>query len=294
MLSQPTFGASPLRRRLREAILHLVNEMHHGSASDDRQRQQRHLDRRAEARIQSGIRNRSARDLMGWRLSERLVPIRRVTLDTDEQDIDVRFVVKARLRGHVKLLVGMVRANRPWTILPTFRRIVAVAFATGAYGLIFPTLWRLSAAYEPYRFALLMVAAITAMVVWLIIAHGLWEPQRYTGSPRLTHFYNLTTVLTLLVGVGCSYAILFLLFLIAVVVFVPAPLLEATIGEPIDWLNFPALAWLATSVATVAGALGASLESDETVRNATYGYRQQLRHRKVREREQAAREADES
>ncbi|WP_110655004.1 tripartite tricarboxylate transporter TctB family protein [Salinicola halimionae] len=286
IISQPALGISPLKRRLREAILHLVNEMHHGSDGHHRERQQEHMEKSQQARERSGIRNRSSRELMGSRLSERLVPIRRVTPDDEhEKDVDVRFVSATKWLGYAKLLGGMVRANRPWTILPAFRRIVAVAFATGAYGLIFPTLWKLSAAYDLYRFFVLMIASIIAMVIWLILDHGLWEPQRYTSNDRLTRFYNLTTVLTLVAGVACYYAILFVLFLIAVVLFVPASLLESTVGQSISWLTFPALAWLATSVATVAGALGSSLESDETIRSATYGYRQQLRQRKVKSRQ---------
>lgn len=288
IISQPALGISPLKQRLREAILHLVNEMHHGSAGKERERQQQHLEHGRKAREQSGIGNHNSRELMGRRFSERLVPIQRVTpRDDEERNVDVRFVSAGKWRGYAKLLGGMVRANRPWTILPAFRRIIAVAFATGAYGLIFPSLWKLSAAYELYRFAILMIAAIAAMVIWLILDHGLWEPRRYSASNRLTGFYNLTTVLTLTAGVACYYAILFALFLVAVILFVPASLLESTVGQSINWLNFPALAWLAASVATVAGALGSSLESDETIRSATYGYRQQLRQRKVKERQAA-------
>ncbi|MGM8850426.1 hypothetical protein ACS8E6_07955 [Salinicola halophyticus] len=294
IISLPALGISPLKRRLREAILHLTNEMHHGSDSKDRERQQEHMDNSQQARERSGVRNRSSRALMGSRLSERLVPIRRVTPDDNhEKDVDVRFISATKWPGYAKLLGGMVRANRPWKIIPAFRRIVAVAFATGAYGLIFPTLWKLSAAYEVYRFTTLMIAAIIAMVIWLILDHGLWEPRRYANNNRLRRFYNLTTVLTLTTGVACYYAILFVLFLIAVVLFVPINLLESTIGHSVSWLNFPALAWLATSVATVAGALGSSLESDETIRNATYGYRQQLRQHKVKERQARDKEGEE-
>ena len=47
--------------------------------------------------------------------------------------------------------------------------------------------------------------------------------------------------------------------------------------HPVSISEYLTLSWLATSLATVAGALGASLEDEETVRQASYGYRQRRR-----------------
>ncbi|WP_456270012.1 hypothetical protein M1D97_06970 [Kushneria sp. AK178] len=282
IISQPALGASPLRRRLIESTVQLVSDLHHGSSEAERDRQQQRHDSRRRG-LRDWWRHHNARDLMGLRLSERIAPIKRVNVDDDEQDIDVRFVAARRLPGACKLLGGMVRANRPWTIFPTFRKIIAVAFATGAYGLIFPTLWRLSDAYEPWRFAALMAAAMMAMVGWIILDHGLWEPQRHPQAFPMARLYNFTTLITLSMGVVFYYASLLALFLGAVALFVPSSLLQTVLEHDIALVDYLSLAWLATSVATVAGALGAGLESDETVRAATYGYRQKARQKRARE-----------
>jgi hypothetical protein len=54
--------------------------------------------------------------------------------------------------------------------------------------------------------------------------------------------------------------------------------LETTIKHPVGFGEYLTLAWLGASLATVVGALGASLEDEETVREASYGYRQRRRH----------------
>jgi hypothetical protein len=54
--------------------------------------------------------------------------------------------------------------------------------------------------------------------------------------------------------------------------------IPSTLKHPVGLGEYLTLAWLGTSLATVAGALGASLEDEERVRAASYGYRQRRRH----------------
>ena len=104
--------------------------------------------------------------------------------------------------------------------------------------------------------------------------------MRIVDTARL---YNTVTVLTLSGAVVVYYVCLLGLFILAVSIIVPSSLLEARLGHPIGLSNYIVLAWLATSVATIAGAIGAGLEDEHTVRNATYGYRQRQRIQAVKE-----------
>lgn len=282
MISLPAFGITAIRRRLNEAILQLVNELHHGSSEEDRTRQEQRTQQ--SDKVHESLRGKGARQLLGRHLYEKLFPIRRVTLSGEGESFDVRFIADSWINGSLRILAGMVRANRPWTIFPAFKRVIAVAFATGAYGLVFPTLWQLSANYGRPRLILLMGVAMVAMIAWIIIAHTLWESIKNARSPRLVRLYNTVTVLTLSAGVVFYYVILLGLFCFTVLVFIPANMLEAQLDHAASLFDYTALAWLATSVATVAGALGAGLEDEETVRNATYGYRQRRRNQEANKR----------
>lgn len=176
--------------------------------------------------------------------------------------------------------MGMVHANRPWKIFSSFKKVIAIAFATGAYGLTFPSLWNLSIAFELPRYIILMFTAISSMLLWIILAHNLWEKPTSWNKRKMRRLYNMTTILTLSIAVVFYYTILFVLFFLAVRLFVPDQLFssQTVLKSEVSTEVYLYLTWLVTSVATIGGAVGAGLENDELVRNATYSYRQQKRY----------------
>jgi hypothetical protein len=261
VLSLPPLGVTLLRRRVREATLQLVSELYEGNPE---------LSRDGEYR--------EPHQLVDRRLTELLSPIRRIVPTNEEDDeVEVRFV-SPRVRGHLRLLAGMVLANRPWRLFTTMKGTLAAAFATAAYALVMPVLWQMADSLSWVRLLALMLLAIVAMVVWIIVAHHLWERPANQEVREQAALYNASTALTLSVAVLFSYAVLFVLVLLAAGFFLESGFLQSNLGHPVGVSDYVRLAWMATSLATVAGALGSGLEDEETVREATYGYRQQRRN----------------
>ena len=256
-LSLPALGTTQLRRRARKVVLQLVGELYARSPDLGR-------DDPAD----------------GERRAELLRPYRQVEppdRDMKEMDVDARFTAPV-VRGSVRLLSGMVLANRPWKLFPSFKGTLAAAFATGAYALVITTLWILADSVGWPRLLLLMVTAIVAMVAWIIVAHHLWERQEDCQKRKWVALYNGVTVLTISVAVLIAYAVLFALIFIAAWVFVPGTYFQTILKHPVGFSEYLTLSWMAASLATLAGALGSSLEDEDAVRGAAYGYRQRRRN----------------
>ncbi|MFD6949926.1 hypothetical protein A6A08_08835 [Nocardiopsis sp. TSRI0078] len=267
MLSLPATGWIRMRAHVWQAVVHLVDRL---TAEDPR---------RGRAR-----RPESARP--GHRITEFVSPVRAVG---PEYDMDEHLVLVG-LRGRARLLLGMVRSNRPWRLVPSLSSAFAAAAATGSFGVFYNSMWSIADALSPLRLALISVFAMSAMTVWLIVYNGLWESPKERREREEAVLYNVSTVCTVGIGVACVYALLLGVTLTEALVVIDGSVMEAALGHPPGLASYVSIAWLASSLGTMAGALGSSFEDQAAVREAAYSARE--RERRARFDESAEKDGE--
>jgi hypothetical protein len=235
LISLPAFGAMHLGRRVREVAEFLTRA---------------HLRPRRDPAVNGPGADGAAP----------MAPFESVQPDTE--GIDLRILAS---RSRWRLLVGMVRANRPWRLVFGLTSALAAALAVGAYVLINSAVWKLALTLGPVKLTVAAVFAVVLMVTWLILAHHLWSSPRHSKRARL---YNASTVLTLLIGVLCMYAGVFAVVLVASTFTMDPGYFLSQIGRPERLTDFLIVTWLATSLSIVAGALGTGFETEDAVRQA--------------------------
>ena len=195
-------------------------------------------------------------------------------LGSDVEDTADGLAFAARVvTGHLRLLVGMVVANQPWRLAARLSRALVAAVAAGVFALVTSDVWRLADTFGAWRHVGVALGSVLGITATLVIGAQLWEraPDRRVRQQVL--LFNTATTATVLIGVAALYAALFVLALVAALLLVVPELLSAALGHPVGLADYAELAWLTSSLATVGGALGAGLESDEAVRQAAYSHR---------------------
>jgi hypothetical protein len=175
--------------------------------------------------------------------------------------------------GNLRLLLGMIRANRPWRLVVRLTRALVGALAVATVTLILSDVWRISATLDDLRLAAFMLLAVGIAVVALIVVHGLWERPADPAAREQVMLFNVATLATIALGVVSLYAEAFVFILAGAALLIDSSLLSDTIGHSVGVSDYLRLDWLVCSLATVGGALGSALESDAAVREATYAYR---------------------
>jgi uncharacterized membrane protein YraQ (UPF0718 family) len=167
----------------------------------------------------------------------------------------------------------MVVANRPWRLVRDLSKVLVAAVATAGFFITNPNAWAISDQLGGWRLLLVALAAFAGLLVWIIIAHSLWERPSASDHPTTTKRVNAATVVTLALGLLLGYLVLYLLVLAAMGIAVPDSFVAQNLGHGAGTGDYIAAAWFATSLATVAGALGSGLESDDEVRETVSRYR---------------------
>jgi hypothetical protein len=197
--------------------------------------------------------------------------MRQLGARTERGEHGVGFVARV-ITGNIWLLLGMLRANRPWRLALRLMRVLAVAFAAGVFALVTSDIWRLAHYLGPLRLTVICLGSVAGIAVTIVVTTGLWERSPHPAAREQVALFNIVTAATVGIGVAALYMALFIAMLAAALLLVPGNLLSLVLGHRAGVADQVSLAWLATSIATLGGALGAVLETRETVREAAYTY----------------------
>ena len=211
---------------------------------------------------------------LAGRLREVASPVGNAVL---RQEDTVQFVTDTA-GGNLRLVVGMVRANRPWHLIAGLSRALVAALGAAAFTLTSPGVWMIANGLGWLRLSLLSAGAIAGTCTLLITVHGLFEPLPEQPTARQRVFlFNLATALTIAVGVVTHYLALFVITIVTGLALIAPQVYAHNIQHAVSVADYVRLAWLVTTLGTVGGALGAAVESDRAVREAAYGYRPEER-----------------
>src|SRR4029453_11933626 len=96
-----------------------------------------------------------------------------------------------------------------------------------------------------------------------------------------SRLYNASTLVTLAAGVLICYVALFVVNLAWAYFILDPDVMGSYLQDRIGYGDLLVLAWFVASAATVGGALGSSLESDEAIRAAAYSKREEERRNRL-------------
>ena len=248
LVSLPALGATRIKSKTRRVLTDLIRSMqreaseHTGSVATERA---------------FGRRN--------WR---------RITSEDRSESYDV---VLTGLFSRPRLLAGMVRSNRPLRLLPALSSCMATAVATGGFGIFYASIWNMSDALSTARMAMISVFVVTAFSIWLIIHNKLWNPLKGAYDHMRSGLDNAATIITVGVGVASMYLVVWAILFAVTLAVVNAEYLAGDVGHPVNLLDYLDIAWLASALGMMGGAMGSNFDSESDIREATYTRREHVR-----------------
>jgi hypothetical protein len=122
--------------------------------------------------------------------------IHRILDASDDGEIGL---VASRVVGGLRLVIGMVRANRPGRALLGLSKLLVGAFGTAAFALTTNTIWQMSEALSAPRLTVLFAG--TAAAAWLLIRPSVLQ-QSLQPPIGLADYLTLAWIVSSLATVG--------------------------------------------------------------------------------------------
>ncbi|GAA4284453.1 hypothetical protein GCM10022261_19840 [Brevibacterium daeguense] len=206
-------------------------------------------------------------------LMQQIMASRPVYRHAEPENDDVVSIFLPGARNRLELLSGMIRSNQPGRLVPALTNSIALALATGAFGVFYGSIWNLADALHPLRLLLISVAVTAVLGIWLIGRNDLWARGRNPAAAWQPRLDNAATVITISLGVVQIYLVIFAVLFVLALTIVEKGYLEEQLGHAVNAVDYLHLSWLSASLGTLAGALGSNFNSEEMIREATYSRR---------------------
>ena len=191
MLSLPSLGWIDLRRKLRNSLTSIIEQLYYSTS----------------------------------RVAPKIHPLihPKAVEPNEDETPKQRYIHRWFILSWIQLILGLTRANEPWKNIFNFKRLFQLLLQLGLMYRFSPCL---GAEYTVLhnRFIILMLIAILGMTGWLLYAHQLIERKTAKSQRVYRYIYNFTTVFTLFIITLLNYIILYLLLAISVSLFVPPSL----------------------------------------------------------------------
>jgi len=178
------------------------------------------------------------------------------------------------LRGRLLLIGGMVRSNRPWRLVPRLSSAMAGAVATGAFGVFYTSIWSMADYLSSPRLVMITVFSILVLAFWLLLHNRLWESPQGSRRREKLVVYNAATLLTVSLAAAAMYILLFLALFLGALIVIDQDYLASQLGHQVGLAEYFNLAWLASSLGLMGGAVGSSFDDVARVQRATFSQRE--------------------
>jgi len=185
-------------------------------------------------------------------------------------DADGADLVRRTVTGNLRLLVALVRGNRPWRMTLHLSRTLTGAFAASFLAVVTPDFWLLADRMSATRLVLVTLLVLGVLCGVLVVGGGLRERAPSRAARRTVLLHNVAVWVSVAIGVGTLYLGLVAADLAVTGVVLPLRLLRETLGHPAGLDTVLRVGALTGAVALVGSAFGAGLEDDEDVHTATY------------------------